>query len=151
MDFYFRNEGLDGCYLYDPLAVALAVDPSLCQAEQYHVEVEDQGEFTSGTTVADYRSTRLFKDKMKEVTWVCYKVDAERFERMFRENSPDLFGRTKFFPPTPSDIRKWRLMRTFFPRQFANPMLFLEVRGVKTLICFTNCTWMKRTIISLLS
>ncbi len=85
MDFYFRNEGLDGCYLHDPLAVALAVDPSLCQAEQYHLEVEDRGEFTSGTTVADYRPTRLFKDKMKEVTWVCYKVDAGRFERMFRE------------------------------------------------------------------
>ena len=92
MDFYFRNEGLDGCYLHDPLAVALAVDPSLCQSEQYHVEVEDRGEFTSGNTVADYRPTRLFKDKMKEVTWVCYKVDAERFERMFRERVLGLFS-----------------------------------------------------------
>ncbi len=49
------------------------------------VEVEDSGEFTSGTTVAGYRPTRLIKDKMKEVTWVCYKVDAERFERVFLE------------------------------------------------------------------
>lgn len=85
MGFYLRNEGLDGCYLHDPLAVALAVDPSLCHAEQYHVEVEDRGEYTSGTTVADYRPTRLFKDKMKEVTWVCYKVDGGRFEGMFEE------------------------------------------------------------------
>jgi len=85
MDFYFRNEGLNGCYLHDPLTVAYAIDPSLCQAEQYHVEVEDRGEFTSGMTVADYRPTRLYKDKIKEVTWVCYKVDADRFERLFRE------------------------------------------------------------------
>ncbi len=83
MDFYNRNEGLDGCYLHDPLTVGYAMDPSFCQAEQYHVEVEDSGEFTSGMTVADYRPTRLYKDKMKEVTWVCYKVDAERFERLF--------------------------------------------------------------------
>lgn len=83
MDFYYRNEGLDGCYLHDPLTVAYAIDPSFCQADQYHVEVEDKGEFTPGMTVADYRPTRLFKDKMKEVTWVCYKVDTARFEDLF--------------------------------------------------------------------
>ncbi|OEU56316.1 MAG: hypothetical protein BA862_05480 [Desulfobulbaceae bacterium S3730MH12] len=49
------------------------------------VEVEDKGEFTSGMTVADYRPTRIFKDKIKEVTWICYKVDAGRFEEMFCE------------------------------------------------------------------
>lgn len=85
MNFYYRNEGLNGCYLHDPLAVAYVADPTLCQVEQYHVEVEDKGEFTSGMAVADYRPTRLFKDKMKEVTWVCYKVDAERFEHFFRK------------------------------------------------------------------
>jgi len=83
MDFYYRNEGLDGCYLHDPLAVAYVIDPSLCEARQFHVEVETRGEFTTGMTIADNRPTRLFKDKMKEVTWVCYKVDAERFEEMF--------------------------------------------------------------------
>ena len=83
MDFYFRNEGLDGCYLHDPLAVGYAIDPTLCQVDQFIVEVEDKGEFTSGMTIADYRPTRLFKDKMKEVTWVCYKVDSARFEKLF--------------------------------------------------------------------
>jgi len=84
MDFYYRNEGLNGCYLHDPLAVGYVIDPSLLQVEQYHVEVGgDQGYFTSGITVADYRPTRLFKDKMKEVTWIGYKVDSERFEKLF--------------------------------------------------------------------
>ena len=85
MDFYYRNEGLNGCYMHDPLTVAYLIDPSLCIAEQYHVEVEDTGRFTSGMTVADHRPTRLYKDKMKEVTWVCYKVDCERFEKFFTD------------------------------------------------------------------
>lgn len=85
MDFYFRNEGLRGCYLHDPLAIAYAIDPSICMAEQYHIEVEHKGQYTSGMTVADYRPTRIFKDKMKEVTWVCYKVDAEKFLKLFHE------------------------------------------------------------------
>lgn len=85
MDFYYRNEGLDGCYLHDPLAVGYLIDPSLCQVEQYPVEVEDRGEFTSGMTVADYRPTRIFKNRMKEVTRICYKVDARRFEEFFME------------------------------------------------------------------
>lgn len=83
MDFYFRNEGLNGCYLHDPLAVGYLIDPGLYQAERYHMEVENKGKFTSGMTVADYRPTRLFKDKSKEVTWVCYKVQSERFEETF--------------------------------------------------------------------
>ena len=92
MDFYYRNEELDGCYLHDPLAVAYVIDPSLCEARQFHVEVETRGEFTTGMTVADNRPTRLFKDKMKEVTWVCYKVDAERFEEMFYKRALHIGG-----------------------------------------------------------
>lgn len=85
MNFYNRNEGLDGCYLHDPLAVAYAFNRSFCNAKQFHVEVEDKGDFTAGMTVADNRPTRLFKDKMKEVTWVCEKVQADRFEKIFLE------------------------------------------------------------------
>lgn len=95
MDFYHRNEGLNGCYLHDPLAVGYVMDPSLCQAEQYHVEIEYQGRFTSGMSVADYRPTRLFKDKMKEVTWICYKVDTARFENLFHERVLGLSGQNR--------------------------------------------------------
>ena len=83
MDFYNRNEGLDGCYLHDPLAVGYVADPTLCEIEQFHVEVETKGEWTLGMTVGDYRPTRLFKARQKEKTWVCYKVDANRFEKVF--------------------------------------------------------------------
>ena len=63
--------------------IGYGIDPSLCQAKQFHVEIEGKGEFTAGMTVADNRPTRLFKDKMKEVTWVCYKVKVEKFEKLF--------------------------------------------------------------------
>lgn len=85
MRFYYRNEGLNGCYLHDPLAIGFAIDPSICQAESYHVEVENHGVFTSGMSVADDRPTRLFKNQALQATGVCYKVDAERFERLFQQ------------------------------------------------------------------
>jgi hypothetical protein len=34
-------------------------------------------------TVTGYRPTRLFKDKLKEVTWIFYQTDAESSERLF--------------------------------------------------------------------
>ena len=61
MDFYRRNEGLNGCYLHDPLAVGCVIDPTFCEMEHYHVEVETKGEHTCGMTVADYRPTQIFK------------------------------------------------------------------------------------------
>ena len=83
MDFYHRNEGVNGCYLHDPLAVAYVINPILCEVEEYHVEIETEGKFTSGMTVADYRPTQIFREEKKEITGVCIKVDASQFERLF--------------------------------------------------------------------
>jgi len=83
MDFYQRNEGLNGCYLHDPLAVAYVIKPELFEVEKYYVEVETEGGSTSGMTVADYRPTQIFREKEKETTGVCIKVDASRFEQLF--------------------------------------------------------------------
>jgi len=83
MDFYNRNEGLDGCYLHDPLAVGFAINPAFCEIEQYHIDVEIEGEIARGASIADYRPTRIFKEKLKEVTYICYKVDSKAFEDFF--------------------------------------------------------------------
>jgi len=83
MDFYNQNEGLDGCYLHDPLAVGFAINPAFCEVEQYHIDVETKGEIARGASLADYRPTRIFKERLKEVTYVCYKVDSEAFEDFF--------------------------------------------------------------------
>jgi purine nucleosidase len=45
--------GIAGCGLHDPLAVAVAEDPSLARTERMFVDVELHGEPTRGQTIAD--------------------------------------------------------------------------------------------------
>jgi purine nucleosidase len=45
--------GYGGAALYDPLAVAAVIDPTLVTFESWHVDVETRGEFTRGETVAN--------------------------------------------------------------------------------------------------
>jgi purine nucleosidase/pyrimidine-specific ribonucleoside hydrolase len=48
--------GGEGIFLHDPLAVAVAIDPSLVGFEPLAVEVECEGRITRGMSVADRRS-----------------------------------------------------------------------------------------------
>lgn len=55
-DFYLtRSEksGYNGAAMYDPLAVGIALDPTLGTLKEMHVDVETRGEFTRGETVAN--------------------------------------------------------------------------------------------------
>jgi purine nucleosidase len=58
MDFYASVVGEDGCRLHDPLAVAIAIDESLARLETTRVEVETEGRWTIGETVADLAGVR---------------------------------------------------------------------------------------------
>ena len=58
MDFYAAVVGEDGCRLHDPLAVAIAIDESLARLETTRVEVETEGFWTMGETVADLAGVR---------------------------------------------------------------------------------------------
>ncbi|MGH2681224.1 MAG: nucleoside hydrolase [Actinomycetota bacterium] len=58
LDFYAAVVGEDGCRLHDPLAVAVAIDPSLVRLETTRVEVETEGRWTMGQTVADLAGVR---------------------------------------------------------------------------------------------
>ncbi len=58
MDFYASVVGEDGCRLHDPLAVAIAIDESLAQLVTTRVEVETEGRWTMGETVADLAGVR---------------------------------------------------------------------------------------------
>ncbi|MEF2966404.1 nucleoside hydrolase [Paenibacillus sp. M1] len=66
--------GLGGCGLHDPLAVGVAVDPSLVKAEPMRVTVVTEGEET-GRTVG----TAEGEPKIR----VCTAVDADRFLKHF--------------------------------------------------------------------
>jgi inosine-uridine nucleoside N-ribohydrolase len=97
-DFYLtRSEksGYSGAAMYDPLAVGIALDPTLGTLREMHVDVETNGEFTRGETVAN----RMGSDEnnvlrgdhyeiegvipLKPNARVCMASDADRFLQMF--------------------------------------------------------------------
>jgi inosine-uridine nucleoside N-ribohydrolase len=97
-DFYLtRSEksGYSGAAMYDPLAVATVIDPTLVTLKDMHVDVETKGEFTRGETVANRMGSNennvLHGDhyeidgvvELKPNARVCLGSDAERFLQLF--------------------------------------------------------------------
>jgi len=79
--FDFETRRGDGAMaLHDPLAVGVAVDPSLVTLEPLHVAVECEGRLTRGMTVADRRPHR---DRPAPTCRAALDVDAPRFLRLF--------------------------------------------------------------------
>jgi purine nucleosidase len=74
------HKGLESMALHDPLAVGVALDPTLVQTMNGPVRVETRGEYTRGQTIFDLRPRTL---RPPSQTRVCLQVDAERFRRMF--------------------------------------------------------------------
>lgn len=58
IEFYERTGMTGGAAMHDPLALALAIDPALGTFETTRVEVETEGRWTRGMTVADLRGVR---------------------------------------------------------------------------------------------
>jgi inosine-uridine nucleoside N-ribohydrolase len=54
-EFHSRYDDFYGAFIHDALAVAAALDPSLARTEALSVEVELEGRWTTGETVADWR------------------------------------------------------------------------------------------------
>ena len=72
-----RQTGRRFLIMHDPLALAVALDPTLIETRRAAVDVETAGRLTSGATVVDWedRWGRLAN------TEVAIAVDAERFRR----------------------------------------------------------------------
>jgi len=83
MDFHKENEGFDGCYLHDPLAVGVAIRPDLVKTQDMRVQVETCAGITAGMTVADFRPRRSSLDEPNAS--VCLDVDADGFLKLFSE------------------------------------------------------------------
>jgi purine nucleosidase len=80
VEFYvnaYKNmyPGIAGCGLHDPLAVAVAEDPSLAREERMFVDVELHGELTRGQTIADRRLTAIPLHNAD----VCVDINRPRF------------------------------------------------------------------------
>ena len=97
-DFYLtrsENSGYSGAAMYDPLAVATVIDPTLVTLKDMHVDVETKGEFTRGETVANRMGSDennvLHGDhyeiegviELKPNARVCLASDADRFLNLF--------------------------------------------------------------------
>jgi purine nucleosidase len=87
--------GGPGTPMYDPSAVAVAIDPTLVKVQEMHVDVETRGEFTRGETVGNRHGyvernvphgDRLWiegVDKVVPNAKVCVDVDADRLLGLF--------------------------------------------------------------------
>jgi purine nucleosidase len=81
--FYFERmetwHGRRNLIMHDPLAVAVALDPTLVETRRAAVDVETGGRLATGATIADWRGQwgRLAN------TEVAVSVDAERARKMF--------------------------------------------------------------------
>jgi purine nucleosidase len=87
--------GSPGAPMYDPSAVAVAIDSTLVKVQEMHVDVETRGEFTRGETVGNRRGEvernvlhgdRYIIEGVDKVTpnaKVCVDVDADRFLELF--------------------------------------------------------------------
>jgi len=76
--------GISGIYLHDPLAVAVAIDPTMVKTVSLHVEVEARRGITRGMTIAD---TRAIADELKRPPnlEVALEVASKRFLAFFKE------------------------------------------------------------------
>jgi inosine-uridine nucleoside N-ribohydrolase len=72
--------GYSAMSLHDPLAVAVAADPSLVTTVETQLQVETRGEHTTGQTVADLRTRR---HDAARTSRVCLDVDVERARALF--------------------------------------------------------------------
>ncbi len=87
--------GSDGAPMYDPSAVAVAIDPTLVTTKEMHVDVETRGEFTRGETVANRHNAVERNvlhgdryviegvDMVQPNAKVCVDVDADRLLQLY--------------------------------------------------------------------
>lgn len=79
-----RSWGELGITMHDPLAVGVALDPTLIETVPMPVAVETDGTLTRGMTVADRRRPSP-RRRSRPNCRVALRVDAPRFLRMFEE------------------------------------------------------------------
>ena len=77
-DTYRNVFGFPAPPVHDPCAVAAVIDPDLLQAHTIHVEIETEGEWTSGRTVCDIYGVLGKEPNVR----VGYALDVPRFWEM---------------------------------------------------------------------
>jgi purine nucleosidase len=95
METFRAQTGEKGIALPDPIAMAVALQPSACtRAALHHVEVETTSELTRGMTVVDklgvvsgHRDHAAWDDAQRgERCRVCWAIDVPRWKQMLVES-----------------------------------------------------------------
>lgn len=81
MDYHVQHDGFDGCFLHDPLTVGVVIRSEFVDTVDAFVQVETEGEFTAGMTIADLRG----RAKQPPNARVCVAVKARAFLEFFWE------------------------------------------------------------------
>jgi len=81
MEFHDEYQGIMGCVINDPLALALAFAPDLVQTRPLYVTVDIQSQVSLGKTMADFYDAWQKPPNMQ----VALKVEARRFIDLFVE------------------------------------------------------------------
>jgi inosine-uridine nucleoside N-ribohydrolase len=84
MEYTEQVRGMAAIHLHDPLAVGVAINPSMVTTTPVHVDVETHEGITQGMTLGDLRAIR---DDLKQAPnlHVALEVAAERFLSFFKE------------------------------------------------------------------
>lgn len=85
MEFHDQHQGIEGCVINDPLALALSLAPELCDYKELYVDVDISSGVSMGKTFADFYSLEGKPANMKVALSVRPRVFMELFlERMER-------------------------------------------------------------------
>jgi inosine-uridine nucleoside N-ribohydrolase len=82
MKYHLATQGFNGGYLHDPMAVGVAIDPSLVKTRRIHVDVESRGAYTRGMTVTDLKE---HGSRSVPTVDVALAIDRERFLKLFHD------------------------------------------------------------------
>jgi len=80
MQYHKTTEGFNGGYAHDPIAVAIAVDPTMVNTRRARISVETQNSYTRGMTSADFRNAQEHSGIR---TSIAVNIDSQRFLTFF--------------------------------------------------------------------
>jgi purine nucleosidase len=86
MEYHDAYQKIEGCIINDPLALALAFTPELCDYEEHYVDVDISGGVSMGKTFADFYKATGKLANMR----VALGVRARDFIEMFIQRMEDL-------------------------------------------------------------
>lgn len=86
MEFHDEFQGVQGCVINDPLALALTFAPELCDYQELPVEVDISGGISMGKTIGDFYNYNKKRANMK----VALGVRAREFIELFLERMENL-------------------------------------------------------------